>query len=75
MGELSMSEQHLESWLNGDPEMRFAEVSVGENLRWRVVLKQLSFDEPHEAVVAKAEAISLQMAIHLAVPVNLEATR
>lgn len=46
----------LEKWFNGDPEMRFAEVMVGENLRWCVRLKQISFDEPHEVTAANAEA-------------------
>lgn len=37
--------ERLEAWLNEDPEMRWMEVRVGENLRWCVMLFTVTFTE------------------------------
>lgn len=56
----------LEKWLNEDPEMRLAEVLVGESYRWCVRLEQLVFDEPG-SVKFSAEAGTFSEALHAAI--------
>lgn len=56
----------LEKWLNEDPEMRLAEVLVGESYRWCVRLEQLVFDEPG-SVKFSAEAGTFSEALRAAI--------
>jgi hypothetical protein len=65
----------LEGWWNEDPEMRYAEIMCGENLRVRVTLFEIQIkghDSDDAVKVGQAEAGSLLEAIKKAVA---EATR
>jgi hypothetical protein len=53
----------LEEWLNADPEMRYAEVLIGQSLRIRVRLHKIVFDERGTEQVAEFEAGTLEAAI------------
>lgn len=59
--------ERLMDWFNKDPEMRYAEVMVGESLRWHVRLRQLSADDLDDVVMVKREAGTLADALRAAI--------
>lgn len=57
----------LENWWNEDPEMRYAEIMCGENLRVRVSLFQIDPSKDEPVRVGHGETGTLLEAVRLAI--------